>query len=598
MNSSLYILLPSYSSCFRVFHSRIGGFSVETYVMLTVLKKKDHLNLGGNSMNATGQPLKLKTNYKVLGLLGAIGLILFMIIQVFPGTASDTLEQQSNEMISKEQAREVATQYAESQLHIHILSNPDTLVTYQSHSDIYGYLSKEKLMKKYNTTFEKKYPYDVYRVRLQESEHGPFLNIDVHMNTGDIVAFAQEKENNFSLTEPTNEVMSTTNKEKLAELWLTKLGYDPKKLTIVKNDKNTLTYSDDNATIGEAVLQLKFAFGSERIVSFQPSFTIPVEHTAYVEKEHTKAVWLTLLGYGLLTLALGVLAIVYSALTRRYTSFLRGIFLSSFYFIVSMIGTFNMLPALEAEGLSGTPLIIGMIFQGLLTLVMAALLYFSLIGGDGLWRKEAGLNPWPRGKESGYGSYVLHSMFVGYLWALILLGAQSIIYFILDLTLHSWSTTDASQSPINMIYPWMLPLLAWVAGISEEAVYRLFGIRMMQKLVKNTFLACLIPTIIWALGHTLYPIYPVISRPIELIIIGLLFSFIFLRYGFIAAMFSHVVFDSILMGFGLFVLNDPINITAGIVSMIMPFIVASLIYLFYARKKEKPYVTTPPEVLQ
>ncbi|OAB48157.1 CPBP family intramembrane glutamic endopeptidase [Paenibacillus antarcticus] len=549
-------------------------------------------------MNVTGQPLKLKTNYKVLSLLGAIGLILFMIIQVFPGTASDTLEQQSTGIITKEQALEVATQYAESQLHIHILSNPDTLVTYQSNSDIYGYLSKEKLIKKYNTTFEKRYPYDVYRVRLQESERGPFLNIDVHMNTGEIVAYAQEKETNFASTEPTKESMSTTNKKKLAEPWLTKLGYDPEKLTIVQKDKNTLTYSDYNVTIGEAVLQLKFAFGTDRIVSFQPAFTTPAEHTAYVEKEHTKAVWLTLLGYGLLTLALGVLAIVYSALTRRYTSFVRGIFLSSFYFIVSMLSTFNMLPALEAEGLTGTSLILGLIFQGLLTLVMAALLYFSLIGGDGLWKKEVGLNPWPRGKESGYGSYVLHSMFVGYLWALILLGVQSIIYFILDLTLHSWSTTDASQSPINMVYPWMLPLLAWVAGISEEAVYRLFGIRMMKKIVKNTFVACLIPSIIWAFGHTLYPIYPVISRPIELVIIGLLFSFIFLRYGYITVMFSHVVFNSILMGFSLFTLNDTTNITAGIVSMIMPFIVASVIYLFYARKKEKPYVTTPPEVLQ
>ncbi|WKL04991.1 hypothetical protein Q0F98_09475 [Paenibacillus amylolyticus] len=27
----------------------------------------------------------------------------------------------------------------------------------------------------------------------------------------------------------------------------------------------------------------------------------------------------------------------------------------------------------------------------------------------------------------------------------------------------------------------------------------------MQKIVRNTFIACLIPTIIWALGHTLYP---------------------------------------------------------------------------------------------
>ena len=48
-----------------------------------------------------------------------------------------------------------------------------------------------------------------------------------------------------------------------------------------------------------------------------------------------------------------------------------------------------------------------------------------------------------------------------------------------------------------------------------------------EKIVRNTFVASLITSIIWALGHTLYPIYPVISRPIELVIIGLLFSYIF-----------------------------------------------------------------------
>ncbi|WP_242403816.1 CPBP family glutamic-type intramembrane protease [Paenibacillus pini] len=63
---------------------------------------------------------------------------------------------------------------------------------------------------------------------------------------------------------------------------------------------------------------------------------------------------------------------------------------------------------------------------------------------------------------------------------------------------------------------------------------------MMKKIVRNTFIACLIPTLIWALGHTLYPIYPVISRPIELTIVGLIFSLIFLRHGYITVMFSHV----------------------------------------------------------
>ncbi|MHA0856705.1 CPBP family intramembrane glutamic endopeptidase [Paenibacillus sp. CMAA1364] len=526
-------------------------------------------------MNPLGQPLKLKVNYKVLSILASIGLLLFIMVQVLPSIALETAKQQSSDLIHKNEARAAATQFAESSLQLDVLSSEDSLVTYHSYSELYGYLAKEKLVQQYQDNYASKYPYDVYRVRVETADSNTYYNIDLHMNTAEVVAFAKEQ---LLVTSTVTSIQSKV-KEDMATQWLVQLGYDPSDFQLVTNDESSLTYANANVMIGKAPFQIKFNFDSGQLASFQPSFAVPEEHITYVNKEHTKALWMTIVGYGLLTLALGVLAIVYSALTRKHTSFVRGIFLSSFYFVVSILSTLNMLPALEAQGITGIALIFGLLFQGALTLVMSALLYFSLVGGDGLWRKEALMNPWPRFKEAGYGHYVLHSMFVGYLWAFILLGLQSIIFFTLNLTLHSWSTTDASQSPLNMFYPWMFPLLAWVAGISEEAVYRLFGIKMMKKLVKNTFLACLIPSIIWALGHTLYPIYPVISRPIELIIIGLLFSFIFLRYGYIAVMFSHVVFNSILMGFSLFMLGDTINIVAGVVSMIMPFVVAYVIYM-------------------
>ena len=72
-------------------------------------------------------------------------------------------------------------------------------------------------------------------------------------------------------------------------------------------------------------------------------------------------------------------------------------------------------------------------------------------------------------------------MKLGYMWAFILLGVQSVIFIGLGLTLNTWSTTDATQSPYNMLYPWLFPLMAWLAGISEEAVYRLFGIKMVKR---------------------------------------------------------------------------------------------------------------------
>lgn len=262
-----------------------------------------------------------------------------------------------------------------------------------------------------------------------------------------------------------------------------------------------------------------------------------------------------------------------------------------------------MLPMLQVEGMGIGILIVGFVIQGVLTLLIAASIYFSLVGGDGLWRKQ-GINLWARAKEPEYGRHVLSSMQNGYLWAMILLGTQSVIFLLLERVFGTWSTTDASQSAYNMIYPALFPLLAWVAGIGEEAVYRLFGIPMLKKIFRSTFIASLLSSIIWAFGHTLYPIYPVYSRPIELAIIGLMFSFVFLRYGYITAMFTHVIFNSILMSLSLMLMGGALNWSAGIFYIVLPAIVAFVIYLFnppgrtrsippLQQKEEEPLLTTP-----
>ncbi|MDR9856729.1 type II CAAX endopeptidase family protein [Paenibacillus sp. VCA1] len=558
-------------------------------------------------MNPVGQPLRLKVNYKWLGVSAVIGLVLFVLFQILPSTASETLEQQNMKVISKDQAHNAAEAFMQNTLHLQVDQSKPAVITYQSNSDFYGYLSREKLLGEYNKTFEKNYPYDVFRVRLAELTNEGYANIDVHMNSGKVVAFSvTPRYSNYAavMADP-NEAkretklkivegdLSLAKKEELAQPWLQQMGYDPGKLELsTKDNEIGLVYTDPDRAIGRSSLQIKFTFEEGAIRSFDQTFSVPKTHADYVNKQTSLARWLTILGYGLLTFVLGVLAIVYSALTRHHTSFKRGIFLSVFYFAVSTFSTYNMLPVFQGEGVSGLGLTLMLAFQTFFNLVMAALLYFSLVGGDGLWRK-AGWNAWARAKEPGYGPFVLHSMFTGYLWAFILMGVQSVIYIVLDKTIHSWSTTDATQSPYNMLYPWLLPIMAWMAGISEEAVYRLFGIPMLKKLLRNTFIACLIPTLIWAFGHTLYPIYPISTRPIELTVIGLLFSFIFLKHGYIAVMFSHVVFDSVLMSFSLFALADVPDILAGIVTIIMPAVVAYIVYLYNSRKTKGSSAPSP-----
>lgn len=109
-------------------------------------------------MNPVGQPLRLKANYKWLGIFAVIGLVLFVLFQILPSTASETLEQQNTKVISKAEAQRAAEAFMQNTLHLEPDPSKDAVITYQSNSDLYGYLSREKLLNEYNKTFEKVIP--------------------------------------------------------------------------------------------------------------------------------------------------------------------------------------------------------------------------------------------------------------------------------------------------------------------------------------------------------------------------------------------------------------------------------------------------------
>lgn len=548
-------------------------------------------------MNPVGQPLKQQALSKGLIAAGIIGLILFIMFQVLPSAQGGSPELGTSP-VSRSEAREKAADFAAQKLGYN-LSDGTWNITYQSDSSFFGYMSREKLLDDYTKKkLDHRYPYDIYYAAFTPAgQSGALLTVNLNMYTGEVTGFARgnavpgaaSRKGGQSIAASKEEpALSLAQKEQLARPWLQAWGVNPAKLQMEAGNGSEagLIYSDSSVAVGESRLQYRFTFDGGDVSSFKPGFTAPSWHTSYVADQKSLATRLTLFGYGIPTLALGILALVYSVLKRSHTSFKRGLFLSAAHFLIMLATTYNVLPESTNDSIEGkaTSIIMFVIYV-LYSLLMSSLLYFSLVGGNGLWRNEEGLNPWPQAKEPGYGQYVLDSVKAGYIWAFVLLGVQTVMFIILSLTLHNWSTTDASQSPFNMKYAWLLPVIAWLAGMSEEAIYRLFGIRMLKKIVRSTWIASLITTLVWAFGHTLYPIYPISSRPIELTVVGLLFSYIFLRHGFIAVMFAHVVFDSILMGATLIFMKDSVNVGAGLFAIVMPFLVGYIVYLFNRTKR-------------
>jgi hypothetical protein len=337
---------------------------------------------------------------------------------------------------------------------------------------------------------------------------------------------------------------------------------------------------------------------------------VPEAFSAYMSKQKRLAGRMNALGFVVPELALLLLSIGYAAARRKHTSFRRGLALAAIYVTLYTAFYFNLLPGIRAslfeEGIAGDDLtVLGMLALNLFILAcMGVFTYFAAVGGDGLWR-SMGRSLWPRWREPGFGQAVLTGMKQGYALAFLLLGVQSVILLGLEHGIGMFQTTDAGQSSPNMIRPWLLPALAWCAGISEELQSRFFGIGLFRSWLLGgarrllgrepsaralkglTLAAMIVPGTVWAFGHVGYSVYPAASRLIELILLSLLFGWFLLRFGLIAVIFAHVVLDTTLMCVQLTADGLPGDRLAAPIGFLLPAAVALLIRLAHRRRGER-----------
>lgn len=191
-------------------------------------------------------------------------------------------------------------------------------------------------------------------------------------------------------------------------------------------------------------------------------------------------------------------------------------------------------------------------------LLLAAVFYvvfvtFPTAAGESLARQE-----WPdtlRGFDDAFRGRVLTPGFGaaamrGYGLAAALMGFFTLFYWFAQRYLGAWLPAEGPYSQIfNNTLPFLTPLtISLVAAISEETIYRLFGVSLFKRWTGSTWLALVIPAAIWAFGHSNYPVFPVYIRGIELTLAGAIFGIAFLRYGLLTCIVAHYVIDAVALG--------------------------------------------------
>ncbi len=515
-----------------------------------------------------------------LPILAAASFAIFIWLNWFPpGGVDEQMTVEHTSVISKSEATVIAENFITSHYDVDQL---ETMVTFNSYQNENGYLLREHKFDQYKSSWKLSVPIDYYQVLTRDMKNNLEFKVNLQMEDGRIFG--------WELLNPTAYVGSTqpNNHNKI----ITDMGYAIEDFQVSSSSSPSEQVYVHQQEIGEATLALHLQHQGDLITSFLPVFNLPQSYSTWKDRQDLLGGIWSLISL-LLWFGLALAAIVYMAIYRKTMSFGRGVILTLAFLIPYLIHNVNMYPGyMQLASGASEEAIFGVIVSQFIMMLMGITVYLTLVAGDGMWKK-IDWHLWPTSQEKNYGSMIMSSMRKGYLICLIVLGFQSLLFFIAGKLFDIWATSDPLTSTHNLLSPAYYPLLAWSAAISEEAVFRMFGIvffvyifrwmcnglaritgwDFLQRTIIHLIPAVVLSNMIWALGHTGYSIYPVYTRFIEVTLLGFIFAYAFLRYGLITAIFAHASMDIIIMGMQI-MMGDASYVLLGITYMLMPALVA------------------------
>lgn len=522
-----------------------------------------------------------------IGTLAVIGILLFIATNwwpLFSGKDESDVITATKPTVSKSAAIEAA------EANISRLTGAaasDSMVVYESEKLTSGYVQKNGLESEYNSRFAALIPLDYYRVELASDGQVQYL-VDVNMTTGVVIGWQMRTQKPAPPAREGGRIAESY----LRQAGKTLSGYE----MLLPNPSSPyrFVFEHRNVKLGEAQLQDVVEVRGGQVTAYRTELRIPQSHIAWVERQDRASSEMTKWNF-IMSSAMGLIAVILAIVYRKQIAFARGIWLTATFMVIYWVNNANMLPAFktlgpeQADPFISTDSALGYVIgMNVIVAMLGIIGYFSFAAGQPMWR-EQGLHLWPRWREPEFGRNTVESMKRGYLLAFFIMGVQSLLFFVAEQRFDMWSVNDPSGSLYNFLRPELFPLMAWTAAISEEAIYRFFGIAIFKKLLRNTFIAVLIPSMIWAFSHTQYPIYPVYTRFVEVTILGIIFGYAFLKFGFATVLFAHTVMDSLLMSFSLMSMGSVGYFGLSLIYIALPAVIAwSVGWMHRLFKRRRP----------
>ncbi len=185
---------------------------------------------------------------------------------------------------------------------------------------------------------------------------------------------------------------------------------------------------------------------------------------------------------------------------------------------------------------------------------------------------------------------IARQIFIGYIAAAVILGAQA---FIFDLGFKYCGVWDElswlTQASTTLLPAFTALVIGFQASFSEEAMFRLFAINLFKKYGLPTMAAVFLSAAMWGFGHTGYEIFPMWFRGVEVTCIGIIMGIFYLRFGLVCVIAAHFLIDAFLSSLP-YLLNPraSFNFYSALMVITLPLWLALIALIFNRGAQEKP----------
>ena len=497
---------------------------------------------------------KVSISFLLIVLLGVVGLLTFLRFYetAFPTASIDF-------QIGRSEALETAQEFWRKQGHD--LSNYHSVVTFRADHSAKDYIDQQAGLVTLNRLAQEEISVWRWQVRsfapLQKEEFGTTFDPSSRL-VGFCHAIPEEKPGAKLDTEATQRLAVHYLQE---EHGLDLSGYKLVDSSSHERDDRIdhyFTWERKDFTIGEATYRLHVGIQGDEISSYWEGLKIPEAWFIAHNKESERGGLLGTIGSAFNFVLTAAMVVVF--LLQMRAGLIRWRFAIALALIVTII--------LAVAGLNDFPLrmaaypttssLAGYVIQyllfGLIGLAYTSVM-ITLQGSTveslarGLWPKRIPLTRFitRRGLRS---RELVTAIMVGYFLAAFQLGYVMAFYRLGQDHFGVWVPVDIPYDDIlSTVLPWIYPMTvgAW-AAINEEIFFRLFSGSLVKRHLRNKWLAALLPGIIWASLHAWYPQQPFFIRVVELSVVGFILGLVFLRYGVLATITSHYLYNAVVTG--------------------------------------------------